>query len=355
MIIFSNRSVQADFTFGEPRNLGPAINCDFDESGASLSADGLSLFFDSDYPRGSDWDLEGDWNLFVVTRETLDDRWGQPVSLGPAVNSPDVSEWDPSISSDGLELYFTRGSRTHRKDVHHDLYVVVRGTTQSQWSDAANLGETVNTPGNEGGASISADGLSLYFASDWGNGPGKRDLYVVTRLTRNDPWCTPANLGVAVNSPSDDFAPSIASDDLTLIFSSTRPGKYCRYADIWMVRRRTPSDPWGEPFNLGPIVNTRDVHYADISPDGRTLYLSCFNRYGGFGLYDMWQASIIPIVDLDGDGIVNIADMGIMVDFWGTDEPLCDIGPMPWGDGIVDVQDLIVLAEYLFEEVPPVK
>jgi hypothetical protein len=322
MIIFSNRSVQADFTFGEPRNLGPAINCDFDESGASLSADGLSLFFDSDYPRGSDWDLEGDWNLFVVTRETLDDRWGQPVSLGPAVNSPDVSEWDPSISSDGLELYFTRGSRTHRKDVHHDLYVVARGTTQSQWSDAANLGETVNTPGNEGGASISADGLSLY---------------------------------VAVTSASDDFAPSIASDDLTLIFSSTRPGKYCRYADIWMVRRRTPSDPWGEPFNLGPIVNTRDVHYADISPDGRTLYLSCFNRYGGFGLYDMWQASIIPIVDLDGDGIVNIADMGIMVDFWGTDEPLCDIGPMPWGDGIVDVQDLIVLAEYLFEEVPPVK
>jgi hypothetical protein len=34
---------------------------------------------------------------------------------------------------------------------------------------------------------------------------------------------------------------------------------------------------------------------------------------------------------------------------------LCDIGPMPWGDGIVDVQDLIVLAEHLFEEIPPVE
>jgi hypothetical protein len=43
--------------------------------------------------------------------------------------------------------------------------------------------------------------------------------------------------------------------------------------------------------------------------------------------------------------------MCIMVDYWGTDEPLCDIGPMPWGDGIVDVQDLIVLSEHLFEEV----
>jgi hypothetical protein len=56
--------------------------------------------------------------------------------------------------------------------------------------------------------------------------------------------------------------------------------------------------------------------------------------------------------DFNGDGIVDAADMCIMIDNWGTDEPLCDIGPMPWGDGIVDVQDLIVLAEHLFEELP---
>jgi inhibitor of cysteine peptidase len=44
-----------------------------------------------------------------------------------------------------------------------------------------------------------------------------------------------------------------------------------------------------------------------------------------------------------------------MVDHWGTNEQLYDIGPMPWGDGIVDVQDLIVLAEHLFEGIPPVE
>jgi hypothetical protein len=41
----------------------------------------------------------------------------------------------------------------------------------------------------------------------------------------------------------------------------------------------------------------------------------------------------------------------IIVDHWGTDDSLCDIGPMPWGDGIVDVQDLIVLSEYFFEDI----
>ena len=57
-----------------------------------------------------------------------------------------------------------------------------------------------------------------------------------------------------------------------------------------------------------------------------------------------------PIVDLNGDGIVNAIDMCIMVEHWGEDYSLCDIGPMPWGDGIVDVEDLKVLAEHMFEE-----
>jgi len=59
------------------------------------------------------------------------------------------------------------------------------------------------------------------------------------------------------------------------------------------------------------------------------------------------------IIDFNGDGIVDSADMCIMVDHWGEDYPLCDISPMPFGDSIVNVQDLIVLAEHLFEEFPP--
>jgi hypothetical protein len=70
----------------------------------------------------------------------------------------------------------------------------------------------------------------------------------------------------------------------------------------------------------------------------------------GFNIY---QTPIIPIVDLNGDGIVDAADMCIMVDHWGENYPLCDIGPTPLGDGIVDVHDLVVLAEHLFEEIPP--
>ncbi len=54
--------------------------------------------------------------------------------------------------------------------------------------------------------------------------------------------------------------------------------------------------------------------------------------------------------DFNSDGIVDSADICLMVNHWHTDEPAYDIAPPPFGDGIVDVQDLIVLAEYLFEE-----
>jgi lysophospholipase L1-like esterase len=62
--------------------------------------------------------------------------------------------------------------------------------------------------------------------------------------------------------------------------------------------------------------------------------------------------AIAPIStpDFNSDGIVDAADMSIIVDHWGENYPLCDIGPAPFGDNIIDVQDLVVLAEYLFTE-----
>jgi len=170
-------------------------------------------------------------------------------------------------------------------------------------------------------------------------------------------WGTPTNLGPNVNSSADDAAPSISADGLQLYFIDWevfRPGGY-GLADIWVTTRETTEDDWGTPVNLGPPVNTSAEDLGpSISADGSTLFFSP-RRPGGYGSGDIWQVPIIPVVDFNGDGIIDSADMCIMVDHWGTDETLCDIGPMPWGDGIVDVQDLIVLAEHLFEEIPPVE
>jgi hypothetical protein len=76
------------------------------------------------------------------------------------------------------------------------------------------------------------------------------------------------------------------------------------------------------------------------------------NLRSGRGI-ELITASFTPTVDFNNDEIVNSIDVSMMVDYWGTNEPLYDIAPPPFGDGIVDVQDLILLSEHLFEEIFP--
>ena len=118
---------------------------------------------------------------------------------------------------------------------------------------------------------------------------------------------------------------------------------------LYMTRRATLSDPWEIPVNLGQAINSSDHEESpSVSFDGITLL------YDNYSSHDIWQSPIIPIIDFNGDGIVDSADMCILIDHWGENYSLCDIAPMPWGDGIVDVQDLIVLAEHVFEYRRPI-
>ena len=215
-----------------------------------------------------------------------------------------------------------------------------------------NVGQTVNWEGGDNCPNISADGLSLYFASSGSRNapgaPGWYNLWVATRATTEDDWGTPKNLGPSINSPLIDSCPSISADDLSLYFMSNRTGGQGEF-DIWMTSRVTKEHDWSPPVNLGPVVNSsaNDL-FPHISANGSILYF-CPAMPGGFGgLYgDIWQVSILPVVDFNGDGIVDSVDVCMMLDYWHTDEPLYDIAPMPFGDGIVDVKDLVLLAEHL--------
>jgi hypothetical protein len=339
----------ADFTFGEPTNLGSTVNSEYADWLPCISADGLELYIDSLRPGGY-----GGEDLWVATRETIDDDWITPVNLGGVVNSP-KGDATARVSADGLELYFE--SNRSGGSGSWDIWVTRRTTRDADWGTPVNLGPTVNSPSIDTAPSISSDGLELYFASNRSGGYGSGDLYVSTRAARDSDWGTPMNLGPTINGSYADYWPFITSDGLALFFSSDsfgpfRPGG-SGSSDIWMTMRKSITDPWQTPVNLGPIINSPSEEGGPVvSLDGTTLYWDS-KRSGGLGSGDIWQASIIPIVDFNADGIVNSADMCIMVDYWGTDNSLCDIGPMPWGDGIVDVEDLKVLAEHLFEEIPP--
>jgi len=339
--------VRADFTFGRPVNLGPNINSSSVEVDPSISADGLELFFESRRSGG-----HGNGDIYVSRRASKDDLWGPCMNIGAPVNTAYYDQC-PSISADGLSLYFS-SDRPGGYGID-DLWVTTRARVSDPWGPPVNLGATVNTSADEWMPSISADGLVLFFMSSRAGGFGGNDLWFTSRATKDDLWDSPVNLGATINSSLNEACPDISADSRMLFFSDHMLGPFrpggCGGQDIWVTRRAITNDPWGEPMNLGPVINSSDWEFSpNISSDGSTLYFASMPP-GGTGNADLWQAPIIPVVDFNGDGKVDIQDLLRLIESWGKDDPSVDVGPMPWGDGKVDANDLEVLMSYWGQEI----
>ena len=354
-IVFGGGSAKADFTFGEPVNLGPTVNDSSSEDYFPCpSANGLEIFFVSGRPGG-----EGAEDLWVTTRSSVAEPWGDPINLGPTVNTSST-ETGPTLSADGLELYFSAYCADG-----FDILMTTRPTRNSPWGEPVNLGSFfyVDSETLVVCPSLSGDGLELYVAMGHAEPVHEWSIGVARRDSRDVSWQAPVRLGPQINSWSCQGHPGISSDGLLLVFSDIVPCPPRPHGlgdtDIWFSRRAAGDGDWCTSMNLGAPVNTEfGEDFAKISADGSMLY---FTRYlytvTGEGEIDwetgdLYQAPIIPIVDFNGDGKVDLTDLVILIDNWDTDNSLCDIGPMPWGDGVVDVEDLKVLSENLFEEIP---
>lgn len=336
LITTTGTRVKADVTFGEPVPWGPPVNHYTTEASASMSADGLEFYFDS-WQGGA-----GILDIWVTKRASTEDEWGPAEALGPAVNS-DGFDWTPRISADGLELYFT-SDRLGGKG-GFDIYVTRRESLNSVWGPAENVGAWINTTAHEGEPCVSADGLELYY-STYGQ------LYVSRREDKHSEWLAPQSLGPMVNGIEESSKlPSISPNGLYLFFSNAnivpRAGGL-GYADIWMTYRPSVNDDWREPVNLGAPVNSQyDDGAAWVTHDGSMLIFST-GRPGGMGSRDIWQVPISPIVDFNGNRAVDKLDLNALLEHWGsTDSSLYDIAPIPFGDGVVDANDLRVLNEHL--------
>jgi len=340
--------VRADFAFGQPVNLGPAVNGSSSEVSPSISADGLSLYFASNRPGGS-----GEFDLWVSTRPTTDTPWGPAVNLGPSVNSQ-YAEVDPSISSDGLSLYFSdphKGTGLGRPRPGGfapgdggNVWVVTRTTILGFWSTPVNLGSALNSRKYDQVVqpSISADGLSLYVHAC------AQGIGVAKRASTADLFGTPELFKFAGNN-SSAWWPNISADERVLLYSRWTGTIY----ELWATTRPTANSDFGPPTKLPASLNISGTYTLcpSLSTDGSTLYFVS-DRPGGIGGYDLWQVSITPVVDFNADGEVDVQDLLRMIESWGQNDPSADIAPPPFGDDIVDEKDLEVLMGYWGQEIP---
>ena len=203
----------------------------------------------------------------------------EPKTLGDKVNTPQYSEYLPTLTADGETMVFTR--LVGRQE---DFYASKK--VDGEWTLAKPV-EELNTDNNEGAQTISADGRTLMFAArDRPDGLGSFDIYISRK--QKDKW-TPAKNFAAINTEYWESQPSISADGRTIYFASNRPGGLGGI-DIWYVRFE--SGKWQPAKNLGAPINTKwDDQTPFIHPDGSTLYFTS-EGHAGMGGKDLFLSHL---------------------------------------------------------------
>lgn len=277
--------------WSDPVNVGAPVNSAANEMNAALSPDELSLYFVSTRAGGL-----GGADIWVSRRASLESPWGTPVNLGAGVNSAGL-EAAPALSIDGHLLFFS--SDRPGGQGSNDIYVARRTDKNDDlgWGPAVNLGPDVNTTGFEAGGfylqSAEAGPTNFYFV----RGPNTVELDIYTAsVTRDGQTRGPAVPVAELNDPNPaitDAHPSVRTDGREVLFHSTRAGG-TGGADLWSASRRNVHEPWSTPVNMGvPLNSVAGEAQPTLSFSARTLVFASA-RAGGLGGNDIWIATRTP-------------------------------------------------------------
>jgi len=209
-----------------------------------ITPDGSRFYFISNRPVAGK--SKPDLDIWVM--EKIGVGWGEPKNLGAPVNSSG-SEWYPTIAANGT-IYF--GSDREGGKGRTDIYRcrLVGGKP----AEAENLGDAINTPFNEFEALVSPDeSYLILMAGGRAEGLGGFDLYI--SHSRNGSWTKPANLGNKINSSGNEYSPMISPDGKYFFWTSTRGfadnplEKRLNYREL-MNRLRSPRNGLGDIYYL---------------------------------------------------------------------------------------------------------
>jgi Tol biopolymer transport system component len=199
--------------FGMPILLSEISSPD-GEISSSVSPDGCTLLIASDRDG-----TRGGRDLLVASRPTCshEEPFRRPERITQLGGPTD--EWTPYLTFDGRSLYFARKSAVSASS-DLDLHVARRVNSAAPFGEPEPL-EELNTSTLEWGPSLTADGLALYFAS--GRDMGSNDIFRATRATTSQRFGTPQPVA-QLNSVDDDRDPQVSPDGRTVYFSSNRNG-----------------------------------------------------------------------------------------------------------------------------------
>ncbi len=273
----------------KPVNLGKNINSQYDEYLPSLTADEQTLIFTRLIPSGKisyNGTVEKQEDFY--SSKKINGIFSKAKALGPPLNTLG-NEGAQSISADGKLLFFTSCEYDRGKSYHGLTFgscdIFVSHKTGKKWSKPKNLGKPVNSKYWESQPSFSADGKTLYFASNRPGGKGGIDIWK-TVMKKDSSWSQPENLGDTINTSGHEQSPFIHYDNKTLYFASNgHPGM--GKSDLFLSRKDSTGH-WKKPQNLGYPINTFDEEVSLVlNAKGDKAYFASSKKseFGGIDLY----------------------------------------------------------------------
>ncbi|MCC6385592.1 MAG: OmpA family protein [Bacteroidia bacterium] len=264
-----------------PINPGKAINSSDDEYLPVLTADEQTIVYTRRRLMSSPGERKTYNEDFYLTTKDPDGNWHEARNLGSPINTIG-NEGAHCLSPDGRHLFFTACNKDGFRGC--DLYYAKRNG--NQWTNPVNLGSKVNSDQWDSQPTITSDGKTIYFVSSRPGGKGKQDIWKTT-VDENGRFQTPVNLGDVINTSGNEMSPFIHPDNRTLYFASDgHPGM--GGTDIY-VSRLLETGEWSKPFNLGYPINTvHDESSLFVTASGKSAYFATDRFRDGFGKLDIW-------------------------------------------------------------------
>ena len=214
-ILHSRRD--AEGLLGLPEIFSKEISSQYHEGPVCFSPTGDMIYFSRNVLIEGKEKLASDGiqKMRLYAAPKTDAGWGTPADLG--FNSGEFDDCHPSVNIDGDKLYFA----SNRPGGFGGMDIYVSFRLGDSWSAPVNLGDKINTAGNEVFPFIHADN-TLYFASTGRGGQGGMDVFQA-RLEGGD-WGKPVGLPKPFNTKEDDFGLIVDLNKINGYFSSNGSG-----------------------------------------------------------------------------------------------------------------------------------
>jgi outer membrane protein OmpA-like peptidoglycan-associated protein/tetratricopeptide (TPR) repeat protein len=268
-------------------NMGSNINSKYDEYSPVFSGDGLTLYYTSNRILDTlSTKLVGYEDIYIS--KMGEDDWSKPEKIGNGIN---MGNHDAvcSLSPDGKKLFLYY-------DIGKGNIYMSQKNEAGEWAKPTPLNANINTSTfKETSATVSADGKKLFFSSSRPGGKGGLDIYVSSLDEKGD-WGKPVNIGEEINTDGDEDSPYIHPDGETLYFSSDgHPGMGS--SDIF--KSVFKDGKWQKPENMGYPLNSIEYDgFFTISDDKQTGFFATMRKYG-LGRYDILKVTfrnVKPVV-----------------------------------------------------------